>query len=69
MGRFEKLIHKILSGRHDNNVQFSEAVSLMRNLGFSMRIQGSHHIFFREDIEEIINIQPRGSKTKPYQVG
>jgi predicted RNA binding protein YcfA (HicA-like mRNA interferase family) len=68
MGRFEKLISEILSGRRDTNVKFSEILSLMRNLGFTLRIQGSHHIFFREGIEEIINIQPDGSNAKPYQI-
>jgi len=30
--------------------------------------RGSHHIFTRSDVEEILNLQPRGSKAKPYQV-
>jgi len=33
-----------------------------------MRIKGSHHIFSQENIEEIINLQPDGSKAKAYQV-
>jgi hypothetical protein len=40
----------------------------MRKLGFTLRIQGSHHILFRDGIAEIINIQPDGSKAKPYQI-
>ena len=28
----------------------------------------SHHIFFKENVEEIINLQPKNSKAKPYQV-
>ncbi|MHB8125431.1 MAG: type II toxin-antitoxin system HicA family toxin [Desulfitobacteriaceae bacterium] len=32
------------------------------------RISGSHHIFHKDDMDEIINIQPNGSKAKPYQV-
>jgi hypothetical protein len=32
------------------------------------RIKGDHHIFTREDIEEILNLQPKGSQAKPYQV-
>jgi len=40
----------------------------MQKLGFSMRIKGSHHIFSQENIEEIINLQPDGSKAKAYQV-
>ena len=68
MGKYEKLIYKILSGRQDASVQFSEAVALLKALGFSIRIKGSHHIFFREGVEEIINLQPDGSKAKAYQV-
>ncbi len=37
-------------------------------LGFDERIRGSHHIFTRDGIEEILNLQPIGSKAKPYQV-
>ena len=36
--------------------------------GFDERIKGSHHIFTKKGIEEIINIQPIGSKAKAYQV-
>jgi len=37
-------------------------------LGFGERIRGSHHIFSRDGVEEILNLQPKGSKAKPYQV-
>ena len=41
----------------------------MRRIGFAQRIKGSHHIFSKEGIEEIINLQPvLGGKAKPYQV-
>ena len=32
------------------------------------RIRGSHHIFTRERVEEILNLQPKGAKAKSYQV-
>ena len=64
MGQFDKLVQCILSGRHDKSIQFSEAVSLMEKLEFTMRTKGSHHIFFRDGIREIINLQPDGSKAK-----
>jgi hypothetical protein len=38
------------------------------SLGFSQRIKGDRHIFYREGVTEIINIQPNGAKAKPYQV-
>ena len=41
---------------------------LLRQLGFDERIRGSHHIFTREGVEEILNIQPKATNAKPYQV-
>jgi hypothetical protein len=38
------------------------------HLGFEERIRGDHHIYSKEGIEEIINLQPKGAKAKPYQV-
>ncbi len=37
-------------------------------VGFSERIRGSHFIYARQGVAEIINLQPRGGKAKPYQV-
>ncbi len=68
MAQLNKLIIKILSGNADNNIEFSDLTRLLSNFNFSYRIKGSHHIFWKEDIEEIINIQPIGSKAKAYQV-
>jgi predicted RNA binding protein YcfA (HicA-like mRNA interferase family) len=68
MNRTEKLLIKILRGTSDANVEFDEMRSLLSRLGFEERIRGSHHIFTRDGIEEILNIQARGSKAKPYQV-
>jgi hypothetical protein len=36
--------------------------------GFAERIKGSHHIFTRAEVPEILNLQPVGSLAKPYQV-
>jgi len=66
--KLEKILLKILSGSSDRNISFSDLCNVLKYLGFEERIKGSHHIFFREDIEEILNIQPKGSKAKPYQV-
>ena len=68
MGRYEKLIHKLLSGSSDTNFNFNELCLLLIRLNFKERIKGSHHIFYRDDIQEIINIQPDESKAKAYQV-
>ncbi|MDP2208798.1 MAG: type II toxin-antitoxin system HicA family toxin [Bacteroidota bacterium] len=68
MSKQNKIILKILSGTSDANINFSELCHLLRNLNFEERIRGSHHIFTKSGIEEIINIQPRGTNSKPYQV-
>lgn len=68
MSKREKLIRKILWGSSDSNIDFAELCYLLIELGFSQRVKGSHHIFYREGVDEIINIQPIGSKAKAYQV-
>lgn len=68
MGKYDKLLYKILSGRSDSNIAFSELVQLLQRLQFEMRVRGDHHIFTRNDISEIINVQPNGAMAKPYQV-
>jgi len=42
--------------------------NLLLKLGFHERVKGSHHIFWKESVAEIVNLQPKGSKAKPYQV-
>jgi hypothetical protein len=68
MSRHEKLLLQILRGASDANISFEGLRSLLRLLGFDERIRGSHHIFTREGVEEILNLQPRGSLAKAYQV-
>ena len=58
----------MLRGTSDASIAFEELRQLMFTLGFDERIRGSHHIFTRDGIEEILNLQPKGSKAKPYQV-
>lgn len=41
---------------------------LLRKIGFQERIKGSHHIFTKEGVVEILNLQPREGKAKSYQV-
>ncbi|MFZ4555622.1 MAG: type II toxin-antitoxin system HicA family toxin [Pseudanabaena sp.] len=68
MGRAAKLLLKILKGVSDNNILFDQLCQLLVNLGFEQRVRGSHHIFTQDGIHEIINIQPKGSQAKAYQV-
>lgn len=68
MGRFEKLLISVLSGSKDRDMKFTDLCKLIMDLGFSERIKGSHHIFYKEGINEILNLQPDGVNAKPYQV-
>lgn len=68
MSKLDKLILKLLSGNADNNIEFSDLVKILEILDFSCRIKGSHHIFWKNGVDEIINLQANGSKAKPYQV-
>lgn len=68
MGKYEKLLLSILCGTKDTNIDFADLRKVLDIMSFSCRIKGDHFIYTRTDIEEIINIQPRGNKAKPYQV-
>ena len=68
MSQRDKLLVKILLGTADANIPFEPLCQLLRNLGFEERIRGSHHIFSKTEIEEILNLQPKQGKAKAYQV-
>jgi hypothetical protein len=68
MGNLEKLYEHILMRRSDANVPFETLCALLMRLGFDERIRGDHHIFTVEGVEEILNLQPKDGKGKPYQV-
>lgn len=68
MNRHQKLLQHILLRRGDANVPFDGLCQILRRLGFEERIRGDHHIFSMANIEEIVNIQPKGIKAKSYQV-
>jgi hypothetical protein len=68
MGKLENLYEHILTRRADANVPFETLCALLKKFGLDERIKGDHHIFNRDDIEEILNLQPKGGKGKSYQV-
>ncbi|MBI4647469.1 MAG: type II toxin-antitoxin system HicA family toxin [Bacteroidia bacterium] len=68
MGKYEKLLIKILRGTSDANISFSEICQLLKKFSFDERTKGDHYIFTKEGIEEILNLQPKRAKFKPYQV-
>jgi predicted RNA binding protein YcfA (HicA-like mRNA interferase family) len=69
MSQTRKILADILSGRSDANIAFADLCHLLERGGFIRRQgKGSHVIYHKVDIEEIINLQPIGSKAKAYQV-
>ena len=68
MSRHDKLLLKILRGASDANIHFAELRQLLYHLGFEERIRGDHHIFTKDGVEEILNLQPKGNDAKPYQI-
>ena len=68
MAHARKTHERVLSGTADANIRFQDLVQLLERLGFAVRVKGDHHIFTRDSIEEILNLQPRGSMAKPDQV-
>jgi hypothetical protein len=61
-------LDRTLSGRSDANLAFADFIAMLLALGFEERTRGDHHILWKDGIPEIINLQPKGSKAKPYQV-
>ena len=68
MTQRDKLLDRILRGTSDANIEFSELCQLLRRLGFEERVRGSHRIFTKSNVVEILNLQPFGKQAKPYQV-
>jgi hypothetical protein len=68
LDKHRKLLDYIMLKKGDANVPFAGLCQLLCRLGFDERIKGDHHIFTMAEVDEIINLQPTGSKAKPYQV-
>jgi hypothetical protein len=68
MGKTEKTLSLVSRGNSDANIPFRDVCSLLVKLGFSERVRGDHFIYTKQGVEEILNLQPIGSKAKAYQV-
>ncbi len=52
------------------NVAFTDLQNLVEGFGFDLRrVSGSHHIYARPDVSELLNLQDVRGDAKPYQVG
>jgi len=69
MGKFEKVLHRVLNGEADANVEFADLCWLLQKLAFHERVRGSHHVYGRSELKDGLNLQPRrDGKAKEYQV-
>jgi hypothetical protein len=65
--RGRKLLEKAL--RNPRGLRFEEAKRLAEAFGFRLdRISGSHHIFIRAGVPQLVNLQNCGGKAKAYQI-
>jgi hypothetical protein len=68
MAQLQKILDRVLRGTSDAGVAFDDLRRLLLALDFQERIRGSHHIFSRDGMVEILNLQPNGKQAKAYQV-
>lgn len=68
MGKYDKLLARIMRGTSDTNIAFDDLCQLLHHLGFEERVRGSHHIFRKSGVAEMINLQRDGTQAKVYQV-
>ena len=62
-----ELLQKLNQGRFQN-IDFADLVVLVEAFGFVLkRKSGSHQIFARDGLPEILNLQPLQGQAKPYQ--
>lgn len=62
-----KTLERILGG--SKSIRFADLARLAEAFGFQLaRVQGSHHIFSRPGVPELVNLQTVRGEAKPYQV-
>jgi predicted RNA binding protein YcfA (HicA-like mRNA interferase family) len=67
MTRAPKLLAKALA--RNKNLRFEELTALVEAFGFTLaRTSGSHHVYARANVPELLNLQSVNGKAKPYQV-
>lgn len=66
--RARKTLRRILRATSGANIRFADLCGLLRRLGFAERTRGSHHVFSKEGVSEVIVLQRLGGQAKPYQI-
>jgi hypothetical protein len=55
--------------RGSRNIRFADFARLVEAFGFRLqRVTGSHHLFARPGVPELVNLQNVRGQAKPYQV-
>ena len=63
-----KLLRRLARGDL-SNVAFRDMQALVEAFGFEVaRVSGSHHIYARSGVRELVNLQEVKGQAKPYQV-
>jgi predicted RNA binding protein YcfA (HicA-like mRNA interferase family) len=58
-----------IAAGHLRNVRFREMEALVLAFGFRLaRIEGSHHIYLHDSVNEQLNLQEVSGEAKPYQI-
>ncbi len=70
MTKWDRFRQRLLSKQADNNIDFADLCHYVEMLGFVAHPDndGSHNVYGREGVVEIINLQPDKSSAKSYQV-
>lgn len=69
MSRYNKIRADILSGKSDKNITEEDMRFFLSKIGaVHKRTTGSHFQYSIDNVPELINIQPKNGKIKPYQV-
>jgi len=63
-----QLLGRLASGAV-RNVGFDDFTGLVKAFGFMLvRKSGSHNIYARPDVEQLVNLQDVNGQAKPYQI-
>lgn len=64
----KRVLRDILNASKDASIRFADLCRLLRDLGFSERTKGSHFVYTRDGIQDIVTLQESGGFAKRYQV-
>ena len=70
MSKWDKFRTRLMGAQADNNIDFDALCHYLEVIGFVLRPsrKSSHHIYTRDGVQEIVNLQPDGSLARAYQV-